>query len=358
MELDSKQGQDVSRMLDGIGLAPIKTSKKRQRAPTLPELNQRVYNLPRRFDVREMATHKTSLRQNLSKNEANMQILDSKISTLDDQTVHKLKKELQKGKILLHNHKAPLVQRKKPIRDSDMSLFKEIFVKPREEKLVVLKENTDIKDEESKKLEKILLMYEEKEMKKFRIFEEEKPDEALEKMREVTKKPDNYERYNKYQLKIRNQSKAKEGEHDLRRNLTKSAINQRSFHKKMLENISMSVIMNESTDGAPRNQSIEHYTGDPMLKENNKMIFNQQIQVEPPDFPNAHSGSPIAPGLGWAPSIPFIMDDEARLSLSDLLTRARAGMQAGEVQQEAHLSFYLALTYENKKMYKKVGFSF
>ena len=29
-------------------------------------------------------------------------------------------------------------------------------------------------------------------------------------------------------------------------------------------------------------------------------------------------------------------------------------MQAGEVQKEAHLSFYLGITFENNKKYKKV----
>ena len=78
-----------------------------------------------------------------------------------------------------------------------------------------------------------------------------------------------------------------------------------------------------------------------------------QIQVEPPDLPNAHSSSPIAPGLGWAPSIPFLMNDSEKIDIKDLLIRAKAGMQAGEVQKEAHLSFYLGITFENNKKYKK-----
>jgi len=49
-----------------------------------------------------------------------------------------------------------------------------------------------------------------------------------------------------------------------------------------------------------------------------KTIFSQQIQVEPPDLPNAHSSSPIAPGLGWAPSIPFLMNDSEKIDLKDL----------------------------------------
>ena len=44
-------------------------------------------------------------------------------------------------------------------------------------------------------------MYQERELKKFKILEELKPDEALQKMREITRKPDNYEVYNKCLLK-------------------------------------------------------------------------------------------------------------------------------------------------------------
>lgn len=44
-------------------------------------------------------------------------------------------------------------------------------------------------------------MYQEKQERKFKIYEEVEPDEALEMMREATKKPDNYEIYNKSLLK-------------------------------------------------------------------------------------------------------------------------------------------------------------
>jgi len=94
-------------------------------------------------------------------------------------------------------------------------------------------------------------------------------------------------------------------------------------HKKsMLANVSTTLINEEDNFMAN------------ILEE--KTIFSQQIQVEPPDLPNAHSSSPIAPGLGWAPSIPFLMNDHEKIDLKDLLIRAKAGMQAGEVQKEAH----------------------
>lgn len=91
-----------------------------------------------------------------------------------------------------------------------------------------------------------------------------------------------------------------------------------------------------------------------VLSKQDKTIFQQQIQVEPPDLPNANSSSAVAPGLGWAPSIPYLVEDEKRVNLKDLLLRSRAGKKAGEVQEEAHLDFYLAMAYEEKKNYKKV----
>jgi hypothetical protein len=103
-------------------------------------------------------------------------------------------------------------------------------------------------------------------------------------------------------------------------------IHTKSFQKKLLGNVSMSVIINESTEMNARNNSIEFLGSDQGDDKNEKMVFNQQIQVEPPDLPNAHSSSPITPGLGWAPSIPYIMDDNTKITISDLLTRARAGM--------------------------------
>lgn len=350
MDLKEPQlSKEMSQFLNDIGMPGSQTRSSKKLV--LPEITPKSYNLPRRYDVREMTKLKTSSRQALIKNEARILQLDSKIAQLDDQTAFRLKKEIKNVYITQKTPQRKPVFRKKAIKDHNMTLFKEIFVQPKEKKLSKLKEFTDIKDDEAKKLDKVLKMYEEKDLKKFKIFEVEKPDEALEKMREVTRKPDNYEIFNKSQLKKRNQKKVKMVDSDLRNHMTRSAIHNRSYHKKVLQNVSTSMIINESVEDGTK---IVQEGAFDLLSTNKKIIFNQQIQVEPPDFPNAHSGSPIAPGLGWAPSIPFIIEDESRLSLGDLLTRARAGMQSGEVQQEAHLSFYLALTYENKKMYKKV----
>lgn len=82
-------------------------------------------------------------------------------------------------------------------------------------------------------------------------------------------------------------------------------------------------------------------------------FFNQQIQVQAPDLPNASIASPLAPGLGYAPSIPITKLAREKTNLKDLLIRANANLQEADLQKEAHLSFYLAYVYENKKMYRK-----
>jgi len=47
------------------------------------------------------------------------------------------------------------------------------------------------------------------------------------------------------------------------------------------------------------------------------------------------------------------MIDPAKSNVKDLLVRAKAGMQAGDVQKEAHLSFYLGMVHETKKEYRQ-----
>lgn len=224
--------------------------------------------------------------------------------------------------------------------DKDMGLFNDIFVMPYQQKLHEVKEEiTLIRDEDSKKQEQIIKMYQEREMRKFKIMEEVKPDEALEKMREITRKPDNYEPYNKCLLKGF---------------ANKQALFQRRRDDKMTESAnfnSKKSIMETMTQSMIHVDDEEEH----VLTKQDKTIFQQQIQVEPPDLPNANSSSPIAPGLGWAPSIPYLVEDDKKVSLKDLLMRSRAGKKAGEVQEEAHLNFYLAMAYEEKKNYKKVG---
>eukprot|EP01017_Pseudomicrothorax_dubius_P038501 TRINITY_DN5778_c0_g1_i2.p1 TRINITY_DN5778_c0_g1~~TRINITY_DN5778_c0_g1_i2.p1 ORF type:complete len:343 (+),score=115.18 TRINITY_DN5778_c0_g1_i2:266-1294(+) len=90
--------------------------------------------------------------------------------------------------------------------------------------------------------------------------------------------------------------------------------------------------------------------GSQKTEDDEKTFFDQQIQVQPPDLPNASLASPLTPGNGWAPSIPPTNPDiVAKPNLKDLLVRAKAGMQAGDIQKEAHLTFYLGMLQENSE---------
>jgi len=61
-------------------------------------------------------------------------------------------------------------------------------------------------------------------------------------------------------------------------------------------------------------------------------FFDQQIQVQPPDLPNSTIASPLTPGVGYAPSIPLLTGfQEGKICINDLLVRAKASMQAGDV---------------------------
>lgn len=226
----------------------------------------------------------------------------------------------------------------------ERALFNEIFVMPKQQKLREIKDSMgQIKDDEAKKQEEIIRRYQEQEMKKYLIVEEVKPDEALERMREITKKPDNYEIYNKSLLK-KSSMAALLGQRPTHETaMNKSMMNEAELRKSVMETMSQSVL-DEEVDST-------------ILTADDKTIFQQQIQVEPPDLPNANSASPVAPGLGWAPSIPYIGEaGEDKANLKDLLMRAKAGKKAGEIQEEAHLNFCLALAYEDKKQPRKANY--
>ena len=88
-------------------------------------------------------------------------------------------------------------------------------------------------------------------------------------------------------------------------------------------------------------------------KNKSSSFFVQQIHVQPPDGINATVAAPLTPGGGWAPSIPnpnFAASTSN--SLQDMTIRARAGVQAGDVQKEAHMAYSLAKLNEDKKKYK------
>jgi tetratricopeptide (TPR) repeat protein len=74
------------------------------------------------------------------------------------------------------------------------------------------------------------------------------------------------------------------------------------------------------------------------------------IKVQPPDLPNSSVASTLTPGNGYAPSIPLTyMIKEGRSNLRDLLVRAKAGINAEDVQKEAHLSYFLGTVYESRR---------
>lgn len=85
----------------------------------------------------------------------------------------------------------------------------------------------------------------------------------------------------------------------------------------------------------------------------NDSFFVQQIHVQPPDGLNSTVSSPLAPGGGWAPSIPHTNPNLSKTSLKDMAIRAKAGVQHGDVQKEAHMAYNLALLNEEKKNLKK-----
>lgn len=82
-----------------------------------------------------------------------------------------------------------------------------------------------------------------------------------------------------------------------------------------------------------------------------KSFYNQQIKVQPPEGLNATVAAPLTPGGGWAPSIPGFININ-KSSLKDLAMRAKAGVQAGDVQREAHMSFCLGVMNEQKLNFK------
>ena len=82
-----------------------------------------------------------------------------------------------------------------------------------------------------------------------------------------------------------------------------------------------------------------------------KSFYNQQIKVQPPEGLNATVAAPLTPGGGCAPSIPGFMN-VSKSSLKDLAMRAKAGVQAGDVQKEAHMSFWLGVMNEQKNNLK------
>ena len=57
-------------------------------------------------------------------------------------------------------------------------------------------------------------------------------------------------------------------------------------------------------------------------------FYEQQVRIEPPDLPNSTAASTLAPGSGYAPSIPLNAGNIGKQqgNIKELLMRAKAGM--------------------------------
>lgn len=84
-----------------------------------------------------------------------------------------------------------------------------------------------------------------------------------------------------------------------------------------------------------------------------KNFFNQLIQIQPPEGINAAVTAPIDASKGWAPSIPAVQVDKNKTNLGDLIMRAKGGIQAGDIPKEAHMAFYLGIMNEEGKNYEE-----
>lgn len=86
---------------------------------------------------------------------------------------------------------------------------------------------------------------------------------------------------------------------------------------------------------------------------NKANFFNQLIQIKPPEGINAIVASPLMESKGWAPSIPSMQITKTKTTLSDLMLRAKGGIQPGDIPKEAHMAFYLGVMNEEEKHYEE-----
>lgn len=89
------------------------------------------------------------------------------------------------------------------------------------------------------------------------------------------------------------------------------------------------------------------------LGTNKANFFNQLIQIKPPEGINAIVASPLIESKGWAPSIPSMQITKSKTTLSDLMLRAKGGIQPGDIPKEAHMAFYLGVMNEEEKNYEE-----
>ncbi|KAL4503409.1 hypothetical protein ABPG72_001015 [Tetrahymena utriculariae] len=234
----------------------------------------------------------------------------------------------------------------KPLRrvESDFQMFKDIFVQPQQQRLNQLNQNADDKEENDD------LKFADSAERFFHNSKNEASQLQLSKNQSSTQSQyiskanqdkKNVIKFNQsevYSLLNNSINLNQSLKEDL---LIKQGATSPKKSKKMEQSIQFNISMLE--------QSLNMETN----SETQKQFFDQLIQVQPPDLPNSTVASPISPGNGYAPAIPLVtnFDETSKHMLKDLLVRAKAGQQAGDVQKEAHLSFYLGMVYDNQKKY-------
>jgi len=246
-------------------------AKPKNLAEMTPPRNGKNY-MPSRYNVNERVppiTYSSKIVLN---------DLENKVESLDDNLVNidetKLSKKVAESKAILplvNKITVPNEFKKKPLRrhENDFMLYKEIFVQPKEKVLIELKEKEKnfenlFYEGASKQYDKILNIYDE---------ENEKQKEKLMK----SKKKDSKKVNDDSKLILKSRSEYYE------KNLKES-------------NVIMSEEKNKSTVQKNDSMMIVNEMGSQDKKNLERNFFDQQIQVQPPEMPNATIASPLTPG--------------------------------------------------------------
>jgi hypothetical protein len=196
-------------------------------------------------------------------------------------------------------------------------MFKEILVDPRQKELDKLQSREGVASIQNPMLRKV---YQERQAEKKKI-----------------KNPKNVE--------LNHSNMMNSSSHQLKKNSEKNFVKNASPEREV------------SPEGSPMRNEMPDLNGHEediisiiLKKFNSKLnskkispsFFTQQIHVQPPEGLNATISAPLTPGGGWAPSIPNTTSNTiSKTSLKDLTIRAKAGVQAGDIQKEAHMAFCL-----------------
>ncbi|KRW98401.1 hypothetical protein PPERSA_12880 [Pseudocohnilembus persalinus] len=288
--------------------------------------------LPKRFNINDRIqpiTYNQSMV--LGKIENQVDELDQKFAkTIDVKQQNTLKEqELQKIRPSQKRLEKPHDFKNKPLRrhENDFIMYKEIFVQPKQNRLNNLKEKEREFEElfhtgTQKQYDKILHIYD----------EDKEKTKQIPKYQEILQKDQNDQKYNSIVYSnLKEDFSYKQGQK------LKDLPDRKQLEKQIHENLQILEQKLHMDKNAPEPD-----------------FFDQQIEVQPPDLPNATIASPLSPGNGYAPSVPLTHNfKDSKTNIKDLLVKAKAGMQAGDIQKESHLSFYLGMVYESNKNYKE-----